>query len=305
MPITEVSKIWMNGELVDWKDANVHLLTHALHYGSGVFEGIRAYGTSKGTHVFRLTDHLKRLERSARLYFMDLPFSVEEMAQATKDLIRANGLDSCYIRPIAYRGYGEMGLFPLQAPVDVAIAVWPWGTYLGDDGIEHGIRAKISSFQRFGPNSLPPAAKATGQYINSILAKVEAVKAGYEEAILLDHNGNLSEGSGENLFVVKDGLVATPPIACDVLEGLTRDTVFRIAGDEGIEVVEKVMVRSELYQADEAFLTGTAAEVVPLREVDDRVLGEPGPVTKQIQEIFYSIIKAENDKYADYLEWVE
>ncbi|MEK7817615.1 MAG: branched-chain amino acid transaminase, partial [Actinomycetota bacterium] len=258
MPIPEVSKIWMNGELVDWKDANVHLLTHALHYGSGVFEGVRAYDTKKGTHVFRLTDHIKRLERSAGLYFMELPYTVEELVQATKDVIKANSLESCYIRPIAFRGYGEMGLFPLQAPIDVAIAVWPWGTYLGDDGIEHGIRAKISSFQRFGPNSLPPAAKATGQYINSILAKVEAVKAGYEEAILLDHNGNLSEGSGENLFIVKNRTVATPSIACDVLEGITRDTVFKICADEGIPVAEKVMVRSELYQADEAFLTGTA-----------------------------------------------
>jgi len=294
----------MNGEMVDWADAKVHLLTHALHYGSGVFEGIRAYGTSKGTHVFRLTDHIRRLERSAQIYHMDLPFSVEELVQATKDVVKVNEMESCYIRPIVYRGYGEMGLFPLHAPVDVAIAVWPWGTYLGDDGIEHGIRAKISSFCRFGPNSLPPAAKATGQYINSILAKVEAVKAGYEEALLLDHNGNLSEGSGENLYVVKNGVIHTPPASCDVLEGITRDAIFSIAADEGISMVEKVMVRSELYGADEAFLSGTAAEIVPLREVDDRVIGEPGPVTKRIQEIFYGIIKGEDDRYADYLEWV-
>lgn len=294
----------MNGELVDWAEAKVHLLTHALHYGSGVFEGIRAYGTDKGTHVFRLTDHIRRLERSAAIYYMDLPFSVEELVQATKDVVKVNELESCYIRPIAYRGYGEMGLFPLHAPVDVAIAVWPWGTYLGDDGIEHGIRAKISSFCRFGPNSLPPAAKATGQYINSILAKVEAVKAGYEEALLLDHNGNLSEGSGENLYVVKNGVIYTPPISCDVLEGITRDAIFRIAADEGIPMTERVMVRSELYGADEAFLSGTAAEIVPLREVDDRVIGEPGPITRKVQEIFYGIIKGENDKYSDYLEWV-
>jgi len=294
----------MNGKMVDWADAKVHLLTHALHYGSGVFEGIRAYGTGKGTHVFRLTDHIRRLERSAQIYHMDLPFSVEELVQATKDIVKVNELESCYIRPIVYRGYGEMGLFPLHAPVDVAIAVWPWGTYLGDDGIEHGIRAKISSFCRFGPNSLPPAAKATGQYINSILAKVEAVKAGYEEALLLDHNGNLSEGSGENLYVVKNGVIHTPPISCDVLEGITRDAIFRIAADEGIPMVEKVMVRSELYGADEAFLSGTAAEIVPLREVDDRAIGEPGPVTKRVQEIFYGIIKAEDERYADYLEWV-
>jgi branched-chain amino acid aminotransferase len=304
MPIPEVEKIWMNGGLVDWQDANVHLLTHALHYGTGVFEGIRAYDTKKGTHVFRLTDHMRRLHRSGRLYFMDLPYTVEELVQATKDVIKANGLESCYIRPIAYRGYGEMGLFPLEAPIDVAIAVWPWGTYLGDEGIRHGIRAKISSFQRIGPNMLPMAAKATGQYINSVLAKVEAVKGGYEEAILLDHNGKLSEGTGENLFLVKDGRIFTPPMACDVLEGITRDCVVNIARDEGIPIEEKVMVRSELYGADEVFLTGTAAEIVPIREVDDRLLGEPGPVTRRIQEVFYSIIKAENDRYAHYLEWV-
>lgn len=304
MPITEVSKIWMNGELVDWADARVHVLTHALHYGSGVFEGIRAYDTKKGTHVYRLTDHIERLLRSAKIYMMDVPFSTGELVQATKEVIRANSLKSCYIRPLIYRGYGEMGLFPLHAPVDVCIAVWPWGTYLGDDGIKHGIRAKISSFRRFGPNSMPPAAKATGQYINSSLAKVEAVKGGYEEAILLDDQGNLSEGSGENLFVVRNGVVATPTTSCDVLEGITADTVYTICKDEGIPLEQKVMVRSDLYVADEAFLTGTAAEIVPLREVDDRVIGEPGPITKKIQDIFYGIIKAENDKYAHFLEWV-
>jgi branched-chain amino acid aminotransferase len=235
---------------------------------------------------------------------MSIPYTVEELVQATKDVIKANGLESCYIRPIAYRGYGEMGLFPLDAPVDVSIAAWPWGTYLGDEGIKHGIRAKISSFQRIGPNMLPMAGKATGQYINSVLAKVEAVKGGYEEAVLLDHNGKLSEGTGENLFVIKDGKIHTPPLACDVLEGFTRDTIFAIARDEGIPMEEKVMVRSELYNADEVFLTGTAAEVVPIREIDDRFIGEPGPITKKIQEIFYSIIKAENEKYSHYLEWV-
>ena len=304
MPITEVEKIWMNGELVDWADAKVHLLTHALHYGSGVFEGIRAYGTSRGTHVFRLTEHIERLLRSCKIYMMDVPFSVAELVQATKDVINANELESCYIRPIIYRGYGEMGLFPLKAPVDVAIAVWPWGAYLGDEGIAHGIRAKISSFRRFGPNSMPPAAKATGQYINSSLAKVEAVKAGYEEAILLDDQGNLSEGTGENLFVVRKGVVATPPTSCDVLEGITADTVAAICRDEDIPLVRRVMVRSDLYVADEAFLTGTAAEIVPLREVDDRVIGEPGPLTKRIQEVFYGIIKGEDERYGEYLEWV-
>lgn len=304
MPITEVSKIWMNGELVDWAEAKVHLLTHALHYGSGVFEGIRAYGTHKGTHVFRLTEHMQRLQRSAKIYMMDIPFSVEELVDATKELVRVNEMESCYIRPIVYRGYGEMGLFPLHAPVDVAIAVWPWGSYLGDEGIANGIRAKISSFRRFGPNSMPPAAKATGQYLTSSLAKVEAVKAGYEEAIMLDSQGKLSEGTGENLFVIRNGLVSTPPTSCDVLEGITADTVFTICRDEGIPIEHKVMVRSDLYIADEAFMTGTAAEIVPLREVDDRVIGEPGPITKKVQDTFYGIIKAENDKYGDYLEWV-
>ncbi len=304
MPITEVSKIWMNGELVDWADAQVHLLTHALHYGSGVFEGIRAYDTAKGTQVFRLGDHIDRLLRSAKIYMMGVSYSHDDLVGATKEVIRANGLDSCYIRPIIYRGYGEMGLFPLHAPVDVAIAVWPWGTYLGDEGIEHGIRAKISSFRRFGPNSMPPAAKATGQYINSSLAKVEAVKAGYEEAILLDDQGNLSEGSGENLFVVRNGVVSTPPTSSDALEGITADTVYHICRHEGIPLEKRVMVRSDLYVADEAFLTGTAAEIVPLREVDDRVIGEPGPITKNIQETFYSIIKGENDKYAEFLDWI-
>ena len=294
----------MNGKLVNWQDAQVHILTHALHYGSGVFEGIRAYDTHKGTHVFRLTEHMERLLRSAKIYMMDVPFTTEQLVQATKDVIKANDLESCYILPIIYRGYGEMGLFPLHAPVDVAIAVWPWGTYLGDEGIQHGIRAKISSFRRFGPKSVPPAAKATGQYINSSLAKVEAVKAGYEEAILLDDQGNLSEGSGENIFVVRNGVVATPPTFCDVLEGITADTVWAICRDEGIPMERKVLVRSDLYVADEAFLTGTAAEVVPLREVDDRVIGKPGPITQKIQETFYSIIKAENDKYEHYLEWV-
>ncbi|HDZ59848.1 MAG TPA: branched-chain amino acid transaminase, partial [Actinobacteria bacterium] len=242
MAIPEVSKIWMNGELVDWQDAQIHVLTHALHYGTGVFEGIRAYDTSKGTHVFRLKDHMRRLHRSGRLYFMDIPYSVDQLVDATKEVIRANGLESCYIRPIAFRGYGEMGLYPLEAPIDVVIAVWPWGTYLGDEGIKRGIRAKISSFQRIGPNMLPLAGKATGQYINSVLAKVEAVKGGYEEALLLDHNGKLSEGTGENLFVVNKGTVYTPPLACDVLEGLTRDSITAICRDEGIPVEEKIMV---------------------------------------------------------------
>ncbi|HAW60210.1 MAG TPA: branched chain amino acid aminotransferase [Actinobacteria bacterium] len=304
MPIQKVDKIWMNGRLVDWDEAKVHILTHALHYGSGVFEGIRAYKTIKGTAVFRLTDHLKRMERSAKIYFMELPYTVAELAEATKELIRVNKLDGCYIRPIAYRGYGEMGLYPMNAPVDVAIAVWPWGAYLGEEGIKKGIRAKISSFRRIEPNSLPPAAKATGQYINSILAKMEAIFSDYDEAILLDSKGMVSEGSGENLFVVRDGIIYTPSTGASVLEGITRDTVMKIAADVGYKVMEKDFVRSDLYFADEAFFTGTAAEIVPIREIDNRPIGEPGPITRKLQDRFYTIVRGEDEKYRDWLEFV-
>lgn len=305
MPIPEVRYIWLNGELVAWAEARVHVLTHALHYGSGVFEGIRAYPTARGPAVFRLTDHMRRLVQSARIYRMELPYSVEELVRATKELIRANGLDSCYIRPIAYRGYGEMGLFPLKCPVDVAIAVWPWGAYLGDEGIEHGIRAKVSSFRRIDPNSLPPAAKATGQYINSILAKLEAVESGYDEAILLDSRGFVSEGSGENIFVVRGGEVLTPPVGASILEGITRDTVMALARREGFRVMERDLVRSDLYLADEVFFTGTAAEVVPIREIDDRRVGEPGPVTRAIQRAYYQLVRGELPGFEAWLEYVE
>lgn len=304
MPIQKVDMIWMDGHLVKWDEAKIHILTHALHYGSGVFEGIRAYETKNGPAVFRLTEHIKRLFRSAKVYFIDMPYTVEDLVEATKELIKVNGLKSCYIRPIAYRGYGEMGLFPLKAPVNVSIAVWPWGTYLGDDGLKHGIRTKISSFRRIDPNSLPPAAKATGQYINSILAKVEAVSDNYDEAILLDSRGFVSEGSGENIFVVKDGTIYTPSSAASVLEGITRDTVMKIADDLGLEVKEKDMVRTDLYLADEIFLTGTAAEIVPIREVDGRKIGEPGLITKELQEKFFAIVKGENENYIEWLEFV-
>jgi branched-chain amino acid aminotransferase len=294
----------MNGKMVGWDEANVHILTHALHYGSGVFEGIRAYETSKGTAVFRLTDHMQRLEHSAKIYLMDMPFSVDELAQATKDLIRANSLKSCYIRPIVYRGYGEMGLNPLNAPVDAAIAVWPWGAYLGEEGIKHGIRAMISSFRRIDPNSLPPVAKATGQYINSILAKIEAIYSEYDEAILLDSRGFVSEGSGENIFVVKNGAIYTPSTASSILEGITRATVMQIARDLGHEVEERDLVRSDLFLADEVFVTGTAAEIVPIREIDKRVIKEPWPITRRLQEEFFAVVKGGNDKYAKWLEFI-
>jgi branched-chain amino acid aminotransferase len=297
--------IWMNGELVRWEDAKVHVLSHALHYGSGVFEGIRAYETERGTAVFRHRDHLDRLKRSADLYYMELPFTVEKLREATHELIRANKLRSCYIRPIAFRGYGEMGLFPLNAPVDVVIAVWPWGAYLGEEGQKHGIRCKVASWRRMSGDSFIPQAKACGQYLNSILAKVESAKAGYDEAIMLDEHGNVSEGSGENVFVVRDGHIATPPSSASILDGITARSVVQIASDLGFEVAQRDIARGELYQADEVFLTGTAAEIVPVREIDDHVLGPPGELTQAIQTRFFDAIKGKRDEYLEWLDFVE
>jgi branched-chain amino acid aminotransferase len=304
MQIPEVEKIWFNGELVPWGEAKVHVLTHGLHYGSGVFEGIRAYKTASGTAVFRLDEHLARMERSAKLYYMEIPYSRAEMAAATKAVIAANGLDECYIRPIAFRGYGEMGLYPLNASVDVAIACWPWDTYLGEDAIKHGARAKVSSIAALGHTQLARAAKATGQYLNSILAKVEVLNAGYDEAIMLDEHGHVAEGSGENIFLVRDGVLYTPYPADGVLEGITRDTVLQIAASEGIDARERTLSRSDLVVADELFYTGTAAEVVPIREVDDHPIGEPGPVTKRIQERYKAIVEGRDPEFAHFLDLV-
>jgi branched-chain amino acid aminotransferase len=277
-----------------------------VHYGSGVFEGIRAYETSRGAAVWHLDEHLKRLYRSAKLYHMDIPYSPEALVQATKDLIRANGLNACYIRPLVVRGYGEMGVNPLQAPVNVVIAVWPWGAYLGEEALERGVRIKISSWRRNGQNSLPAAAKATGQYINSVLAKVESLKAGYDEAIMLNEQGFIADGSGENVFAVRGGAIATPPISAGCLDGITRSSVIQIAGDLGYEVREENLVRTDLYNADEVFFTGTAAELTPIREVDDRVVGEGhrGPVTKELQGAFFSATKGETEKYQSWLTYV-
>lgn len=302
MPIEATEKIWMDGELVDWADAKIHVLTHTLHYGSGVFEGIRAYPTSRGPAIFRLTDHIRRLHDSASLLLMDLPYSVEELVDATKETVRVNDVESCYIRPIAFLGYGEMGLNPLPCPVQVSIAVWPWGTYLGDEGLKRGVRMKISTWRRMDPNINPVAAKGTGIYINSSLAKVEALKGGYDEAILLNTNGTVSEATGENLFVVRDGVLMTPPLSAGALEGITRDTVMTVARDLGYEVREQSLLRTDLYLADEAFLSGTAAEIVPIREVDDRTIGDPGEITRKIQETYFSIVHGEVEKYQDWLE---
>lgn len=307
MPIQPVDKIWMDGKLIDWEDATVHVLTHALHYGTGVFEGIRAYETPKGPGVFRLTDHMKRLFRSAQVYMMDIPYSLEEMVQAAKDTVQASGLEACYVRPIVYRGYGEMGLNPLNAPINVAIGVWPWGTYLGDDCLENGARLIISSWRRPDPNVLPTGAKATGQYINSGLAKVEAIKGGYDDALMLSPEGTMAEGSGENLFIIRDTTLITPPESAGILMGVTRNSVIKIANDLGYEVLERKFVRSDIYTADEAFLTGTAAEVTPIREVDDRPIGSGtrGPVTKEIQQTYFSAVKGGLEQYADWVELVD
>jgi len=306
MPIQSVDKIWMDGRLVDWQDAKVHVLSHALHYGSGVFEGIRAYETKQGPAVFRLPDHIRRLFRSSHLYHMEIPFSDEELRQAVKDTIRANGLSSCYIRPLVMRGYGEMGLNPLAAPVNVIIAVWPWGAYLGEEALEAGVRAKISSWKRNDHNTLPPGAKASGQYINSSLAKMEAMKGGYDEAIMLNLEGHVSDGSGENVFVIRDGVISTPPLSACCLEGYTRESVMTIARDLGYTVIERDLARMDLYTADEAFFTGTAAEVTPIREVDDREVGASGrgPVTKELQETFFAAVHGEIDKYRPWLDAV-
>ena len=291
---------------MNWRDAKIHVLSHALHYGSGVFEGIRAYETRRGAAVWHLDEHLKRLFRSAKLYHMDIPYSREAIAEAIKEVIRANGLNACYIRPVAMRGYGEMGVNPLNAPVNVFIAVWPWGTYLGEQALEQGVRIKISSWRRNSQNSLPAAAKATGQYINGVLAKVESLKAGYDEAIMLNEAGFITDGSGENVFIVRDGVLTTPPIQAGCLDGITRHSVITISRDLGYEVREENLVRTDLYNADEAFFSGTAAEITPIREVDDRVVGEGhrGPVTKELQGAFFSATKGETEKYVSWLTYV-
>ena len=295
-------KIWMNGELVDWNDARVHVGTHGLHYGSGVFEGIRAYETPKGTAVFRLTEHLKRFENSAKLLHMELPYTIDDLRAACNGLIAVNGLPECYLRPIAFYGYGELGVSALGNPIDVVIMSFPWGAYLGEEGLKNGIRAKISSWQRIGPNVIPHVAKATGVYLNSMLAVTEANRAGYDEAILLTAEGYIADGSGENVFLVKDGELCTPDLSASILPGITRDTVIQIAQDLGYTVHEKPLIRSDLYLADEAFMTGTAAEVTPLRAVDDVEIGV-GPITLEIQESYLDTARGRSERWAQWLEY--
>ena len=305
MPITPTPKIWMNGNLVDWEDAQVHVLTHTLHYGTGVFEGIRAYETDRGPAVFRLTEHIERLHASARILMMDLPYGVEELVEATKETVRSTGLESCYIRPIAYYGYGEMGLSTANCHVDVAIACWPWGAYLGDDAVTKGVRMKISSWARHDHNIMPPAAKTTGNYVNSTLAKMEALKAGYDEAIMLNRAGFVSECTGENIFVARHGKLISPPLASGALEGITQSSVMTIARDLGYEVVLDNLARSDLYIADEIFVCGTAAEVSAVNSVDDRPVPCPGPMTSAIAETYAAAVRGQLDQYRSWCEYVK
>ena len=307
MVLTPTKLIWMNGKLVPWKKANVHVLTHTLHYGLGVFEGIRCYKTDKGPAVFRLKDHIKRLEKSAEIVGMKLPYSTEKLVGAVKETIRANHIEECYIRPIAFYGYGVMGLNPEGSPVNVAIAVWPWGTYLGEESLEHGIRAKVSPWVRIGPRILPPQAKLVANYANSIFAKLDALNSGYDEAILLNIEGSVAEGPGENLFVVKNGVLITPPFSAGVLEGITRDSIIRIAKDRKIKFEERNISREELYRADEAFFTGTAAEVTPIREVDGNTIGsgKRGKITGELQHIFFETVRGRVPRYEAWLDYVK
>lgn len=297
--------IWMDGAQVPWDEANVHVLTHALHYGTGVFEGIRAYQAAGGTAVFRLREHMERLHRSAMAYQMDLEWSVDQLCDATKRLLADNDLEAGYVRPIVYLGLGAFGLNPATASIHTSIISFRLGAYLGEEGIANGIRTRVSSWRRFSHDSFPNA-KATGTYINSVLAKVEAVKSGYDEAIMLNSDGAISEGSGENIFLVQDGVVYTPPISAGCLDGITRQSVITLLGDDGYSIVEKTIHRSDLYYCDELFLTGTAAEVTPIREVDDREVGDgkPGPITRRSQQLFADAVTGKLHGYTDWLDYV-
>jgi branched-chain amino acid aminotransferase len=305
MPVTPTPKIWMNGDLVAWEDAKIHVLTHTLHYGTGVFEGIRAYETSDGPAVFRLTEHIERLRNSARILNMPMPYTVEELVDACKLVVRDSGLPSCYVRPIAYYGYGEMGLATTDCTTDVAIAVWPWGAYLGEEALTTGVRLKVSSWTRHDHNIMPPASKTTGNYANSTLAKMEALRAGYDEAVMLNNAGLVSECSGENVFVDRKDVLITPPISAGALPGITQDSVMSIARDLGFEIVIDDLARSDLYIADEMFVCGTAAEVSAVNSVDDRVITCPGPKTLAIAEAYADAVRGRTDRYKTWNEYVD
>lgn len=299
-------KIWMDGGFVDWDDAKVHILTHTLHYGLGVFEGIRSYLCHDGSSaIFRLIEHIDRLYDSALIAFIKIPYAKEEIIDAIKETLKINDLKEAYIRPIAYIGYGVMGINPQNNPIKVSIAVWKWGAYLGKEGLEKGIRAKISSFTRHHVNVGMTKAKICGNYANSTLAKLEVIRAGYDEAIMLDTEGYVSEASGENIFIVKKGVIKTTPLT-SILPGVTRDSVIKIAEDEGLKVKEERFTRDELYAADEVFLTGTAAEVTPIVEIDNRTIGEgnPSPITQKIQSIFFDAVRGKKEKYLRWLTYL-
>jgi branched-chain amino acid aminotransferase len=299
MGVKPVDKIWMNGKLVNWNDANIHVLSHVIHYGSSWFEGIRCYETVKGPAIFQLDRHLRRLFESARIYRTEIPYTFEQLSSAIKETIRANKLKACYIRPIAFRGYGDVGVNPLGCPVDVSIAVWEWGAYLGDAALNEGIDVCVSTWNRPAPNTLPAMAKAGGNYGLSQIMKMEAIQSGFNEAIALDVNGQISEGSGENVFAIKDGVIYTPGFASSLLVGVTRGSVIQLALDAGYKIVEGALPREMLYVVDELFFTGTAAEITPIRSVDRMKVGQgkPGPVTQQLQKAFFDVVRNANDKH--------
>ena len=306
LPIEEAKYIWMDGELVPWHEAKIHILSHVIHYGSGVFEGIRCYDTDRGPAIFRLEDHIDRLFYSAKVYMMEIPYTKEELIEACKEIVRANGLRECYIRPLVYRGYGEMGVNPLKSPVNVAIIAWRWGAYLGE-ALQKGARVIISTWRRICSDVLPPMAKTCGHYTNSQLAKMEAVLGGYDEALMLDINGYVSEGTGENFFMVKDGVLITPPPEASILLGITRDTVIKLARDMGYTVIERFISRAEVYGADECFFTGTAAEITPIVEIDGRKIGDgrPGPITRKLQAKYFEVVRGKDERYISWLTFVE
>jgi len=307
MAFDESGKIWFNGKLVDWKDANIHVLSHVVHYGSSVFEGIRCYNTKKGPAVFRLQDHMQRLLNSGKIYRMDIPYTVDELCQATMDTIKANKLKECYIRPIAFRGYSELGVYPLNCPVETVIAAWGWGQYLGEEAIENGVDLGVSTWRRMATDTMPNMAKAGSNYMNSQLAKMESVMNGYDEAIMLDYQGMVGEGSGENIFLVKDEVLYTPPVSSSLLGGITRDSIMEIARDMGLKVREETLPREMLYIADEVFLTGTAAELTPIRSIDKIAVGEGrrGEITKKLQETFFKVLNCEVEDEKGWLSFVD
>lgn len=307
MAFDKSGKIWFNGNFVEWKDANLHVLSHVVHYGSSVFEGIRCYKTKKGPAIFRLREHVQRLKNSGKIYRMEIPFSVNELCQAIIETVKINNLEMCYIRPVSFRGYRELGVYPMNCPVETVIAAWSWGKYLGEEAIEQGVDVGISSWRRMAPDTMPNMAKTGSNYMNSQLAKMESIVNGYDEGIMLDYQGMVSEGSGENIFVVLDGVLYTPPLSSSLLSGLTRNAIIVLAREMGLEVREEQIPREMLYISDEVFLTGTAAEVTPVRTIDKIQVGEGfrGELTKKIQEAFFAIVNGETENDHGWLTYIE